>query len=77
MLYTDVWVSMGQEEEARLKAFQGYQINGDMIQEPKPMSWFCVACLPKGLEITDEVMDVYSKVFDEAKTASMFKKLFC
>ncbi len=71
VLYTDVWVSMGQEEEkeARLKAFQGYQINGDMIQEAKT-DVMVLHCLPaqRGLEITDEVMDgPHSKVFDEAE----------
>lgn len=71
VLYTDVWVSMGQEEEkeARLKAFQGYQINGDMIKEAKT-DVMVLHCLPaqRGLEITDEVMDgPHSKVFDEAE----------
>ncbi|MBN2015134.1 MAG: ornithine carbamoyltransferase [Candidatus Altiarchaeota archaeon] len=70
-LYTDVWVSMGQEseEEGRLKAFQGYQINKEILgvagEDCRVMH-----CLPahRGLEITDEVIDgSESIVWDQAE----------
>jgi len=59
-LYTDVWVSMGQEEErtARLKAFAPYQINADLLKIANPE---CVVmhCLPahRGEEITADVLE--------------------
>ncbi len=60
ILYTDVWVSMGEEaeEEAKLKTFQGYQINADLLrlaaEDARVMH-----CLPahRGLEITDDVIE--------------------
>jgi ornithine carbamoyltransferase len=60
VLYTDVWVSMGEEEERekRLKDFEGYQINNELLglagEEAVVMH-----CLPahRGLEITDEVIE--------------------
>lgn len=78
VLYTDVWVSMGQEEEkeARLEAFQDYQINGNMIKEAKT-DVMVLHCLPaqRGLEITDEVMDgPHSRVFDEAENRLHIQK---
>lgn len=60
VLYTDVWVSMGQdaEEEARMKAFQGYQINSILLKAAKPDA-VVMHCLPahRGLEITDDVIE--------------------
>lgn len=59
-LYTDVWVSMGDEaEEAERKAaFAGYQVNRALLDRAKPGA-FAMHDLPahRGLEITDEVMD--------------------
>jgi len=70
-LYTDVWVSMGDEseEEERLEAFQGYQLNKEIV---KLASSNCkiMHCLPahRGLEITDEVIDgKNSIVWDQAE----------
>ncbi|BCV22873.1 ornithine carbamoyltransferase [Moorella sp. Hama-1] len=71
ILYTDVWASMGQEEEAekRRQAFRKFQINGELLQLAKPDA-MVLHCLPahRGEEITDEVMDgPQSAVFDEAE----------
>jgi ornithine carbamoyltransferase len=60
ILYTDVWVSMGVEEEkeTKLKAFQGYQINRALLKAAAPNA-VVMHCLPayRGLEITEEVME--------------------
>lgn len=71
VLYTDVWASMGQEEEAekRRKAFQGYQINGELLSQAEKEA-IVLHCLPahRGEEITAEVMEgPQSVVFDEAE----------
>jgi len=60
VVYTDVWASMGQEEEAaeRRRAFAGYQVSGDLLRRAKPDAVF-MHDLPahRGEEVTDEVMD--------------------
>ncbi len=60
ILYTDVWVSMGEEEEkdAKLKAFQGYQINDELLKLANNDA-LVMHCLPahRGMEITDDVME--------------------
>ena len=60
ILYTDVWVSMGEEKEKekKLAAFQGYQINRKLLEAADPNA-VVMHCLPayRGLEITDEVME--------------------
>jgi ornithine carbamoyltransferase len=71
VLYTDVWVSMGQEKERdkRLKDFKGFQLNEELIKKAKP-NCIVMHCLPahRGEEITDEVMDgLHSIVFDQAE----------
>ncbi len=71
VLYTDVWVSMGQEAEAEQKArkFQAYQINADLLRLAKPDA-IALHCLPayRGKEITGEVMDgPQSAIFDQAE----------
>jgi ornithine carbamoyltransferase len=70
VLYTDVWVSMGQEKEAksRLKKFKPYQINDKLLSVAKP-SAVVMHCLPahRGMEITGDVMDgKQSIVWDQA-----------
>jgi len=70
-LYTDTWVSMGQEEETlkREKAFAGYQINAGLMKQANPGA-VVLHCLPahRGKEITDEVMDgPQSLVFPQAE----------
>jgi ornithine carbamoyltransferase len=71
VLYTDVWASMGQEDEAQLRAqvFPPYQVNAALVARAKPDA-IVLHCLPahRGLEITDEVMDgEHSVVFDQAE----------
>lgn len=71
ILYTDVWASMGQEDNAAEKEqkFLGYQINQKLLKEAKADA-IVLHCLPakRGKEITDEVMDgPQSRVFDEAE----------
>ena len=60
MVSTDVWASMGQEEEAeaRRKAFQGWQVNTELLRAAKK-NVVVLHCLPahRGEEITDEVME--------------------
>jgi ornithine carbamoyltransferase len=60
VLYTDVWVSMGEESEreARLKTFKGYQINADLLALAAKDA-LVMHCLPahRGLEITDDVIE--------------------
>ncbi len=70
-LYTDVWVSMGEEaeKEAREKAFHGYQINADLVKRAHPDVWV-LHDLPahRGQEITDEVMDgPRAAIWDQAE----------
>ena len=45
-VYTDVWASMGQEEEsaAREIAFAGYQVNDALFSQAAPMRCFSIAC---------------------------------
>lgn len=70
-LYTDTWTSMGQEGEAerRREAFQGYQINAELLRRAKPDA-LVMHCLPahRGEEITDEALDgPQSVVLDQAE----------
>lgn len=71
VINTDVWTSMGQDEERRerLTAFRDYQINGDLLRKAKSDA-IVMHCLPahRGEEITDEVMDgPNSVIFDQAE----------
>ncbi len=71
IVYTDVWASMGQEEQAddKERHFQKYQLNQELLSLAKPDA-IVLHCLPakRGKEITDEVMDgPQSAVFDEAE----------
>ena len=71
VIYTDVWVSMGQEAErdVKMRAFSGFQINAELMKKAKPTA-VVMHCLPahRGEEVTDEVMDSpQSIVFDEAE----------
>ncbi len=71
VVYTDVWASMGQKEEAeeRRARFQGFQVTAELMAATGKESWF-MHCLPaeRGVEVTDEVMEApYSIVFDQAE----------
>jgi len=71
VLYTDVWASMGQEEEAqaRRKVLGKYQINNNLLKMADKEA-IVMHCLPahRGEEITDEAMEgPQSVVFDEAE----------
>ena len=77
-IYTDVWVSMGFEEEAkeRMRILQPYQLNGKQLALAKK-DVSVMHCLPahRGEEITDEVMDSpNSIVFDEAENRLHIQK---
>ena len=71
VIYTDVWASMGQKEEAteREKVFAPYQVNKDLINNTGKDTLF-MHCLPaeRGREVTDEVMESKNSiVFDQAE----------
>lgn len=71
VLYTDVWVSMGQEQERekRLKDFAAFQVDSELLKKAK-QGCLIMHCLPahRGDEITDEVIDgETSIVFDQAE----------
>jgi ornithine carbamoyltransferase len=70
-VYTDVWTSMGQEQEAsaRNAAFGTYQVNESLMARARPGALF-MHCLPahRGQEVTDAVIDSpTSVVFDQAE----------
>ena len=78
IVYTDTWVSMGQEEEKnqRLPIFKPYQINQELLPHA-PKAAIVMHCLPayRGVEITDEVIDgPQSVVFEEAENRLHFQK---
>lgn len=71
IVYTDTWVSMGQEEEKakRIKDFEGYTIDDKLFALAKPDAVF-MHCLPayRGYEVTESVIDgSRSVIFDEAE----------
>jgi ornithine carbamoyltransferase len=70
-IYTDVWASMGQEAEQqeRLKAFHGFQVDGALMKRAKGDAVF-LHCLPahRGEEVSAEVADgPQSRIYDEAE----------
>ena len=71
VVYTDVWVSMGQEQEraARLRTFRAYQLNRTLLKLAAP-GCRVMHCLPahRGEEITGEVMESrQSLIFEQAE----------
>lgn len=71
VVYTDVWASMGSEDEAesRIEVFQPYQVNATLMNHTKDDCLF-LHCLPaqRGSEVTSDVIDgPQSVVFDQAE----------
>ena len=78
VLYTDVWTSMGKEEEteSRGRMFKPYQLNAAMLRQARK-DVLVMHCLPahRGEEITPEVMDSeHSIVFEQAEMRLHFQK---
>ena len=71
VIFTDVWASMGQEEERarRIRDFQGFQVNAALMAVAKP-GCLVQHCLPahRGEEITAEVFEAHAgEIFEEAE----------
>jgi ornithine carbamoyltransferase len=77
-VYTDVWASMGQEEEAqkRLEAFKGWTVDNALMSHARQDAVF-LHCLPahRGEEVAAEVADgPQSRIFDEAENRLHIQK---
>jgi ornithine carbamoyltransferase len=76
-VYTDVWVSMGQEEEKaqRLKDFQGFQVNAQLLRA-SGKDTYIMHCLPahRGEEISDVIDGKNSVVYDQAENRMHVEK---
>ncbi|KAK9079848.1 hypothetical protein SSX86_001521 [Deinandra increscens subsp. villosa] len=71
VVYSDVWASMGQKEEAahRRQVFQGFQVDEELMKIAGPQAYF-MHCLPaeRGVEVTNEVIEApNSIVFPQAE----------
>ena len=78
MINTDVWASMGQEDEAaaRRQVFKPYQVNAELLKLARPEA-IVLHCLPahRGEEITAEVLEgPQSAVWDQAENRLHFQK---
>jgi len=78
VIYTDTWVSMGQEEEKqkRIKAFAGFEVNSKLLKAA-PDGVKIMHCLPayRGFEISDEVAEsANSIIFDQAENRLHFQR---
>ena len=72
VIYTDVWASMGQKEEAehRRRVFERYQVNQKLMDATENKNTLFMHCLPaeRGVEVTDEICDSpNSIIFDQAE----------
>ncbi len=77
IIYTDTWVSMGQEEEKQKRCadFAGFQVNAELVKSAP--SARIMHCLPayRGLEITDEVAESPNSImFDQAENRLHFQR---
>jgi ornithine carbamoyltransferase len=78
VIYTDTWVSMGQEEEKqkRIKAFAGFEVDSKLVKAA-PDGVKIMHCLPayRGFEISDEVVEsANSIIFDQAENRLHFQR---
>jgi ornithine carbamoyltransferase len=78
VVYTDTWVSMGQEQQKqqRIKDFEGFQVNLQLLKSA-PADVKIMHCLPayRGYEITDEVIESpNSIIFDQSENRLHFQR---
>jgi len=78
VIYTDTWVSMGQEEEKqkRVADFTGFQVNAELVKAA-PANVKIMHCLPakRGFEITDEVTEMpNSIIYDQSENRLHFQR---
>ncbi|HUU58992.1 MAG TPA: ornithine carbamoyltransferase [Phycisphaerae bacterium] len=78
VLYTDTWISMGQESERdrRVKDFEGFRIDSKLLAAA-PSHAIVLHCLPayRGYEITDEALEAHAaSIFDEAENRLHFQR---
>ncbi len=78
VIYTDTWVSMGQEEEKarRIETFRNHQVNSALLAKA-PAHAIVLHCLPayRDLEITDEVFEAHADtIFSEAENRLHFQR---
>ena len=78
VVYTDTWVSMGQEDQkpARVKAFASFQVNAELMRAAPPQA-LVMHCLPayRGCEITEEVFEAHAEtILEQAANRLHFQR---